>query len=71
MFVDAWISFVLRWGPGPSVDHDMLNHITSLRPENVTFKNYVIECLLPFVAGAHRVVCQLNPLAYTAGCETG
>ena len=49
--------FVLWWGPVPSVDHDLLNHRTSLLLENVTFKNDVIGCLLPFVAGAHRVVC--------------
>jgi hypothetical protein len=55
--------FFLGWGPGPSVNHDLLNHITSLRLENVTFKYYVIGCVLPFVAGAHRFVCQLNLLA--------
>src|SRR5215471_15594101 len=43
--------FVHWWGPGPSVDHDLLNHGTSLRLEDVTVKNYVIGCLLPFVAG--------------------
>jgi hypothetical protein len=52
--------FFLGWGPGPSVDHDLLNHITSLRLENVRLKNYVIGCLLSFIAGAHRVVCQLK-----------
>jgi hypothetical protein len=37
--------FFLGWGPGPSVDHDLLNHIISLRLENVTLKNFVIGCM--------------------------
>ena len=41
--------FVLWWGPGPSVDHDLLNHSASLRLKDVTIKNYVIECLLPLL----------------------
>jgi hypothetical protein len=32
--------FFLGWEPGPSVNRDLLNHITPLRLENVTFKYY-------------------------------
>ena len=67
MLVDTLLSVHPFQGAGPSADHYFLYHGTSLSLENITFEDYVVGCLLSFVAGAQRVVCQLKSVEVYLG----